>query len=278
MDIVITDDFDLKKIAESGQCFRWKEIDDETYRIVAFHKVLYVRKLSDTEFDFSCTKKEWDTIFKYYFDMDENYQAIRENIDRNDSFLLKSSESAKGIRILRQDPWEMVISFIISQRKNIPAIKSCLEKVCRVAGNKLGNYDGEEIYDIPTPSQILEAYYDDDQNNCDNNLYNCSLGYRLPYIIAACKWAENGGLERASSLDDDKLCEELMSVKGNGIKVASCIRLFGYHRMDAFPIDVWVKRAMENYPKDFDVKVWSPYAGLMQQYLFMGIRKDYYDT
>ena len=128
MIVRITDDFNLDKITDSGQCFRWTKTDDYTYRIIAGESCLYITELADDRYDLSCSEEEYDNKWEDYFDLREDYRSIRERIDPGqDPFLQKAAESEKGIRILRQDPWEMLITFIISQNKNIPAIRRCVE-------------------------------------------------------------------------------------------------------------------------------------------------------
>ena len=159
MIIEIKDDFDLGKIADSGQCFRFNKCGEESqehYSVAALDKHVLVKKLDENRYEFSCDQKEYDSFWKNYFDMDISYSDIRARIDKTkDEYLYNASEYGKGIRILRQDPWEMLISFIISQRKNIPAIKASIEKLCALAGNEID--EGEEfgkIYSFPTPEKI----------------------------------------------------------------------------------------------------------------------------
>ena len=192
------------------------------------------------------------------------------------------------MRILRQDPWETLATFILSQRKNIPAIRQCVGKFCAAAGSKISAEDGAELYAFPSPEQVLGIGCPEidpgDSPGCAYHLRGidtCSLGYRLPYLYAAAQWAlkhpelliRDGGADEAS-LTDEALQAELCRIRGVGIKVASCTMLFGYHRMDAFPVDVWMQRTLaEHYPKGFDPRRYSPCAGLMQQYLFMAARE-----
>lgn len=265
MKILINDDFDLQKIADSGQCFRFNKCADNTYRTVAFGKVLTVKECGKNEYDFDCTKKEYETVWKSYFDLDEEnkYSNIRKMV-KDDAFLKECAKYGEGIRILRQDKWEMLISFIISQRKSIPAIKTSIERLCKACGDRINN----ENYAFPTPAQIL---------NCDSKkLEECGLGYRLPYILNAADLLFNNisffdDLEKIE--DDEMLLEELKKLHGVGVKVASCVALFGFHRLNHLPIDVWMKRAFdEKYPKGFDMEKYKPYNGVIQQYIFFYYR------
>lgn len=333
MKIEIEDDLDLDKIAESGQCFRWKKIDEGKYLIPAFGRFV-IAGLFDEDgkkpLELSCDEKEFDEIWKDYFDFGTSYTGIRKKIDASDLFLKNSAEAGKGIRILRQDPFETLISFIVSQRKNIPAIESAVERLSKTYGHVVGEYEGEEIYSFPTIVDLQKMHcpkYDskdaDEKKGMDvdekfikcpykeKGFDSCGLGYRLPYIkktvgeidkeaeqFSAEAFSEIDGsiksdqstisdhkmeseqsaevnknidkyLEYLQSLDDDSLREKLLSFHGVGIKVASCTMLFGFHRLNDFPIDVWMKRALaEHYPDGFPFDKYAPFNGVMQQYIF----------
>lgn len=142
MKVQITDDFDLEKIADSGQCFRWEKEGIQSYRIIAGRSCLYITALDDRWFELDCTETEFDSFWRGYFDLQEDYRAIRERIEREkDPFLWKAARQEKGIRILRQDPWEMLVTFIISQNRNIPAIRRSVEMLARAV---LEDVPGEE--------------------------------------------------------------------------------------------------------------------------------------
>ena len=310
----------LDKIAGSGQTFRWQKMKDGAWRIPAFHRVLYARE-TDGILTLSCTQEEYERIWRAYFDMDTDYAKIRARIPEKDAYMRRAAGLGRGIRILRQDPWEIIVTFIISQRKNIPAIRLCVEKLCRVAGKPL-----QDVYDFPSPEAILGltcnkalGIPEDGDTLCSfkkAGFSSCSLGYRMPYVRAAAEWmhalavseqqndgikppselsrvqaedmpvssmnkaesssvtdsdaAEENALRRAvndlQQLPDDALREKLLGIRGVGEKVAACIMLFGFHRTNAFPVDVWMKRALaEHYPEGFDLASYAPYAGIMQQ-------------
>jgi N-glycosylase/DNA lyase len=270
MIIEIKDDFDLLKIADSGQCFRFNKCSDG-YSVVAGDKYVFVKKVGETEYDFSCDSKTFDLFWKDYFDLETSYSDIRKRIDKKtDEYLFCASEYGKGIRILRQDPWEMLISFIISQRKNIPAIKASIEKLCALAGKKIGtDPEGKEIFSFPTPKELAAVSME--------ALSACSLGYRDKYVHRAAMDVASGvcKLESYKELDDEKLREKLLELYGVGVKVANCEILFGYHRLDAFPKDVWINRVLElKYPDGFLFDRYAPYNGVMQQYLFFYSRNE----
>ena len=131
----VTDDFDPRKIAESGQCFRWTKTDGNSYRVIAKDQCLYITALENDLYELDCTKEEYSRFWHDYLDLQENYRSIRERIDpKQDPFLRKASEQEKGIRILRQAPWEMLITFIISQNRNIPSIRRSVELLSEPCG------------------------------------------------------------------------------------------------------------------------------------------------
>ena len=271
MTVQITDDFDLTKIAQSGQCFRWNPVSGGEYRIIHAGNCLYIRQSGETEYCIDCTPEQFHTLWEPYFDLAENYGKIRARIDRQqDSFLYEAAEDQKGIRILRQDPWETLISFIISQNKNIPAIKKSVELLARYAGEKLIDSRGKEYYAFPTPEAIAAMREED--------LTACKVGYRWKYIKAAANDILNGNLNLAKLLhtEETETIQKLTEVYGVGIKVASCVSLYGLHHTDAFPIDVWMKRILaDKYPNGYPFEGYSPYNGIYQQYLFAYYRKQF---
>lgn len=273
-------DLDLNKTADSGQCFRWKRLDDQYYRITAFGRVVYLQRQNEM-LRASCSGEEFQKIWSRYLDLDTDYQNIRNKIPREDRYLTAAAECGKGIHILRQDPFETLITFILSQRKNIPAIRECVEKLCRVAGDSLGHFDGEEVHAFPSAEQISRLQCRKaGEEGCswqEKGEESCSLGYRMPYLRETVrKWIEleeesrpESLEERCRSLTDEELLNFLMEFKGVGIKVASCTALFGFHRLDCFPVDVWIARTLkEQYPRGFDRKQVEPYSGVIQQYMF----------
>ncbi len=267
MEITIRDDFDLGKIADSGQCFRFNEVPGSAglFSVAAGDRHIFIRDLGDDRYDLDCDEEEYNSFWMNYFDLDLSYLDVRQRIDREDDpYLFAASEFGKGIRILRQDPWEMLISFIISQRKNIPAIKASIEKLCVLAGDPIRDDERTgTIYSFPTPERLSALSMEE--------LSSCSLGYRDKYVHQAALDVASGAvdLEAMSQLDDSGLMEELLKLFGVGVKVANCEILFGYHRLNAFPRDVWINRVLEeHYPGGFNFEAYDPYNGIMQQYLF----------
>lgn len=283
MQIKLDDDFDLGKIADSGQCFRFNKIatghkeedgsfsccGGDAYSVAASDRHIVIRELGGDMYDLSCSEEEYTGFWKDYFDLKLCYSEIRGRIDpETDPYLFAASEYGKGIRILRQDPWEMLISFIISQRKNIPAIKASIEKLCALAGDVIVEDEVcGTIYSFPTPSGLAALSMEE--------LEGCSLGYRDKYVHQAALDVASGAvdLNRLTGLDDEMLMEELLKLYGVGVKVANCEILFGYHRLDAFPKDVWINRVLdEHYQGGFPFDKYAPYNGIMQQYLFFAAR------
>ena len=259
------DDFDLETIAKSGQCFRFIKTGEKEYKINAFSKVLTIKDLGNNTFDFDCSKSDFDKIWSDYFDLKTNYSEIRKMVKGND-FLEKCAEYSKGMRMLKQDKWEMLISFIISQRKSIPAIQTSIERMSKLCGQKID----EENYAFPTPVEILSASVED--------LASCGLGYRLDYILKASQtvYGNPGLLDSYNELSDDELFAKLKEMQGVGDKVASCISLFGYHRLNFFPKDVWINRALsEHFPNGYDFSLYAPYNGVVQQYIFFAYRNSH---
>ena len=272
MIVTIADDFDLKKIADSGQCFRWTKTEGNTFRVIAGEACLYITELEKERYDLDCTEPEYDHFWWEYFDLQTDYQKIRKRIDRKaDPFLQKAAEHEKGIRILRQDPWEMLITFIISQNKNIPAIRRSVELLAESCGRKLQDLRGQEYYAFPSPDAVACL--------SEHELLVCKLGYRWKYIQSASKAVKNGDIDLSALQDADEktTISALTGLFGVGIKVANCVSLFGLHHIDAFPVDVWMKRILaEQYPDGYPYEKYSPFNGIYQQYMFAYYRhKDY---
>lgn len=261
---LILEDFDAKKIAESGQCFRMTCQDDHTVQVIAFGNVLTMYERGENVWDFSCTQKEFDTVWKEYFDLDTDYSGYRGLCLPEDAFLKEALEAGMGIRILRQDPWEMLVSFIVSQRKSIPAIRTAVELLCTRFGTPF-EYENQMYYAFPTPERIAAL--------SEQELRDCGLGYRAPYVLhAASVFLDTPSLQEYT-LSLDELRTALMRIHGVGIKVAECVALFGYHHIEAFPVDVWIQRVVQNiYSGTFPAEYQSA-AGVLQQYLFCYARE-----
>ena len=281
------DCFDLEQIMESGQCFRIYRVSENEanhgtdltagninvfdnsgtlYRATAADHTVLIRQERKNHLTFLCPPDEYEHFWRHYFDLDTDYRQYESAIDPADSYLQSAFAFGSGIRILHQDPWEMLITFIISQRKNIPAIRQAVEALSTKCGTCIDKEN--QIYAFPTPAQLSTLTLSD--------LQSLSLGYRAKYIYKTTKQVADGSLDLAQwdTLSDDDLHKMLLSCYGVGEKVANCVALFGYHRIGAFPVDVWIDRIQKTYYNGhFPVEKYEGFAGIMQQYLFYYERK-----
>ena len=255
--IADTEDFSPALMFECGQCFRFTQTGDGVYRGVAFGKAL---TLTDTPEGvlLDCTDGEFDGVWYEYFDLGQDYKRVRAALGA-DGFMAAAAEFGRGIRILRQDFWEALCSFIISQCNNIPRIRGIVERLCAAYGESIGG--GLNAF----PSAETVAGLTEDE------LRGLGAGYRAGYIISAARAVADGVLtaERLNSMPFDDAKRVLTGINGVGEKVAHCALLYGLHRLDAFPVDVWMRRALDaNFPPGFDPAAFGEYAGIAQQYIF----------
>ena len=267
MRVHIEDDFDLEKIADCGQCFRAKEVETGIYRFITNKNVIYIKKLRENTFDVSCDNYEWQSIWENYFDLATDYRSIRREISEVNDYFKDAAQLGAGIRILKQDIFETLISFIISQRKSIPSIKTSVERIAEKYGKPI-NTIYETVYTFPTLDEMKAASL--------LQLSTCALGYRAEYIKDAVEKVYEGLVdleELKSKRDDDQIVEELKKIRGVGNKVANCVALFAYHRVDRVPIDVWIDRVInEDWAgHNFFAKL-THNAGIAQQYVFYSKR------
>jgi len=253
------ENFDIAAIADSGQCFRINRTRPGIWHAVAGRECLTIETPGDGSTRLLCSEERYQNFWHPYFDLSEDYGRFLRAVPASDGYLTQAVYNGGGIRILRQDPWEVLISFIISQRKNIPAIKQSVELLSRRYGEPLG----EGVNAFPAPEALAGVP--------EEALLACSLGYRAKYVRSVARAVADGKaeLEAFRSLDDDALLASLMQLYGVGIKVAHCVMLFGYHRMAAFPRDVWINRVLQaQYPDGFPLKRYDGFAGVIQQYMF----------
>ena len=218
-----------------------------------------------------CDQAEFDALWRNYFDLDTDYAVIRAKADPEDLFLKRACAYGQGIRMLRQDPWEMLISFIISQRKNIPAIQFCIEALAERYGDLLEVTGEKRHYSFPSAPRLAAL--------SEWEFLACSLGYRAKYVLAAARMVASGALDldAIAALPDDALFSALLAVPGVGEKVANCVMLFGYHRLSRFPRDVWIIRVEEReYDGAFPTERYPFDAGALQQYIFYYARSADY--
>ncbi len=255
--------FALADIFDCGQCFRFNKKDDGTYFGAAYGKYIEISSRNDKVTLHHCTAEDFASVWHDFFDFDFDYaQCI--NDFAFDETLNKAANFAKGIRLLHQDHWEALCSFIISQNNNIPRIKKIIESLCEKYGDIIYTDDsGKNFYSFPTPEKILEAG--------EQAIFDLKTGFRAKYIIDAAKKVVDGDIDllELEKDDTDTALKKLCTIKGVGPKVASCVLLFSFRKYDCFPIDVWVKKILAKYYPNFSGKEYfGKYAGLAQQYLF----------
>lgn len=267
-------------IFECGQAFRWKKLDDEAYRFIFRDMVLEARSIDDSiEIlgDFS-DKNE----ILNYFDLNTDYDVIKAKLSLNDKILTKAISFGGGMRILRQDPFETYISFIISANNQIKNIKNTIKKLSQMYGEKLNNpFDDEEYYAFPSPLALSNAKPEDIKEYA-------RAGFRSERIVIASKMVQEGIINfdelKEKSIDDIR--KTLLEVPGIGEKVFQCILLFGLGRTDSFPVDVWVKRVMEELYyggeernkkliQEDGLRRFGELSGYAQQYLFYYMRENF---
>jgi N-glycosylase/DNA lyase len=259
-------DFDLIRIFECGQCFRWDADETGAYTGVAMGRVAKLHSSGGNVY-ISGAFTDFENIWRGYFDLDRDYAAIRQRLCV-DSFMQKASDFGAGIRILRQDRWEALCSFIISQCNNIPRIKKIISALCALFGDRI-EFCGKEYYTFPSAATLAALEPGD--------LAPIRCGYRAEYMIGAAKAVASGDLdlEALSRGTPEGARETLKKLRGVGNKVADCAVLFGLHMLDAFPVDVWMRRALaQNFRSGFDPGVFSPFAGVAQQYIFYYTRES----
>ncbi len=261
------DYFSPDLIFDCGQCFRFDKTENGIFGGVAFGKYITVRTIGDNEYRICGFSQNEFPLLKDFFALDDDYKLMREDIlssmkkcGVDTSVMELAMEEGRGIRLLRQEPFECLCSFIISQNNNIPRIKKIISTLCNRFGNKF-TYDGEEYFSFPTRDALLSAG--------EEAIFECKTGFRAKYIMDGARVADDEHIKNFKNLSDSELLEALMEVKGVGTKVSSCVALFGFGRISSFPVDVWVKRVMEKYyPAGTSPEVFGKYAGLAQQYLF----------
>ena len=267
------EDFDLGQTLECGQCFRFNKIKDNEYIIVAHHIMQRVGQVQDSVIFYNCDIDTFNNIWYEYFDFGTNYKEIKDYLLQYDDKLKEAIEKKNGIRILKQEFFENLLSFIISQNKQIPHIMKIVDDIANKYGDKLGEYEGREYYSFPTVEQL--------KNATEEDFKALKTGFRAPYLMDAIKLVADGSInpDNFKDLSTLEVEKELIKIKGVGTKVANCVLLFSLGRRDAFPVDVWIQRIMEelyyNGEKtkkeviiDFAKEHFGEYGGYAQQYLF----------
>lgn len=252
--------FDLNQTLDCGQCFRWEKEKSEAtvYHGVAYGKALTISQCNSTITLHNCSKEDFENIWSKYFDLNTDYCQIRKELSQLNPVLEEAQQYAPGIRILKQEPWEALCSFIISQNNNIPRIKGIINRLCENYGEKITDNN----YSFPSAKVMAQFTAED--------LAPLKSGFRAKYIIdAAQKVASKEiDLEFISNLPTADAQKELMKIKGVGPKVADCTMLYGMGKKECFPLDVWMKRAMEVLFPDLTPAHFGANAGIAQQYIF----------
>lgn len=265
----ISEDFNPKHIFECGQCFRFKKEEDESYTIVAKNRVLNVLKKGDEIHFNNTTDEEFSDIWEDFFDLKTDYGAIKKTLSKKDDYMKNAVSFGNGIRILKQDLWETVVSFIISANNNIPRIQGIIERLCERFGEPV-EYNGKTYFSFPSAEKVR------------GDLSFLRAGYRDSYIKDACKKVLSGelSLSNIKNLSTEEARKNLLKVCGIGPKVCDCILLFGLSKCEVFPVDVWVRRSVaalyrtNDEPREFAKNKFGDLAGYAQQYLFYYMREN----
>ncbi len=288
-------EYSLSDTFECGQAFRYEKITDSSdyieYMTIIHGRILRVGQERAGELYFFTDDTEFfDTVIAPYFSLETDYIKIRDGIKAktNSDWLKAAADCSSGIAILKQEPWEALLSFIISQNNNIPRIRKIIRKICSYYGECLAVKEGLAscplslcegapsnekcagcgiCHSFPTPKQILDD---------PEGLAEAKVGFRYRYILSAAERVLGGetNLDKIGGARSyDYTVSELKKITGVGDKVASCVALFGFGNLDAFPIDVWMKRAIDEYfDGQLDHTAFGRYAGVAQQYIFNYIR------
>ncbi len=273
--------FSVLKTFDCGQCFRFEPVKDSPHEVefagVALGRFLSAAQDGSTIYIYNCDLDFYRGHICSYLGLDMDYEAIREDIAKRcpTEYMLNVMERGEGIRILRQERWEALCSFIISQNNNIPRIKKIIRALSEKCGEEvdasLMQHHGAQAreFAFPTPDAVLALG--------ESGLRDLRVGFRASYIFDAALKVSSGeiDLDSAAYLPTSDCLDALCAVKGVGLKVASCTALFGMEKYDAFPIDVWIRRVLsEKFPDDFDPSALGEYAGIAQQYMFYAARFD----
>ena len=269
-------DFNTKHIFECGQCFRWNKESDGSYTIVAYGKVINVKSDNNKIIILNTNIEDYNSIWYNYFDLGRDYYNIKQDLSK-DPIMEKAIQYGNGIRILKQEPWETLISFIVSANNRISMISKSLNLLSKLYGQAI-IYQGNTYYSFPTAESLAQLDVDD--------IRQCKAGFRCKYIKKAAEIINNGEiiLEDIKHRDVSQGRKELIKIPGVGFKVADCILLFAVQKYSVYPIDVWVKRVTEHFYLSYDSKIDDIYefarnnfgdlAGFAQQYLFYYAREE----
>lgn len=253
---------DLDLTLDCGQAFRWEKQEDGSWSGVVKGVFLNISKTDNTILLKNTTKENFENIWLDYFDFNKNYVKICDTL-KQDSLLAPTVDEYYGIRILNQDSWEALCSFVISQQNNIKRIKGIISRLCKAYGDEVRS----GFYSFPSAEKLSSLTVADFEE--------LGMGYRAKYLEKLSKDVADGkiDLEKIKALTLDEARKELLNIYGVGIKVANCALLFGFGFYDAFPVDVWMKRVMEYYPDGLP-ECFDGIGGIAQQYLFHWARNN----
>lgn len=267
------EDFNLKETLECGQCFHFNSIDENEYVLTAYDNMLHIRQDEKQLIFYNTDEEQYQKLWKRYFDLERDYGSIKRELLEKDDKLEEAITAMSGVRILNQEFFETLISFIISQNKQIPHIKKIVADISESYGTYKGEVKGIPMYAFPEVSQLRRAGIED--------LKELKTGFRAPYIYDAVSRVYEGSIsyDELVKLDSAAGIEKMCEIKGVGNKVASCVSLFALGKRDSFPIDVWIKRIMEylyfdgeEVSKDNIARLakerFGELGGYAQQYLF----------
>lgn len=284
IEIPITGGFDPRDTFECGQCFRWEDYSRGGYVGIAGRRVARIEVVNKNNKnilvleDYGCgencdSENDYYDFWHNYLDLQTDYDLIKYKLIKEDPKMEEIISRGKGIHLLNQEPWETLISFIISQNNHIPRIKKCVESLCALFGEPIGYYFEKDRYGFPSPTKIASLTEED--------LAPIKLGYRAPYLLKAARMVVADGEARLSSCNlksKEEGLKYLLEFPGVGAKVANCMMLYGLRQRDSFPLDVWMKRIMhqlygldEDDTKAMEVfakEKFGVYGGIAQQYLF----------
>ncbi|MDO5041469.1 MAG: DNA glycosylase [Peptoniphilus sp.] len=273
-DLVIegVDFFDVRDIFNCGQAFRAFEEEDGSYTNVAYSKIINISNKDGKVIIKNSNIEDFHRIWLKYFDISRDYGKLRETLIF-DEIMVKAMEYGRGIRILNQDPFETIITFIISANNGIDRIKKSVDIISRMYGSKIGEYRGKEYFSFPGAGELSSAKVEDLRKYA-------RVGFRDKRIVESAKMIESGeiDMDALGKMPLEQSREELMKLPGVGPKVADCVLLFAFERSESFPVDVWIKRVMEelylheSIPKSKIAQagreIFGENAGFAQQYLF----------
>lgn len=263
---ITIENFNIKQIAESGQCFRMHNISNNKYLVLSTNKGVIVEQ-DGLKVKFYCEFSEYNSFWKSYFDIDNNIyeHVIRECYFRGivDIFAFRAARYSSGIRILKQDLWEMIISYLIARCKKIEQISLCIERMCQTYGRKVITYNGVTYYSFPNPYSITQGGIEP--------LIKCGLGFRAKDILKISQAAISGEFDTniLRNMTYQQGYDYLIQNSGIGPKVANCILLYGCNHTESVPRDTWINKVQEeNYKGEEPWWFNYPWGGIVQQYVF----------